>query len=98
MSQQVAIERMEHHRRVDAVERARLEQLDLPAAAFLGRRPEQKDLTVELIRDRREPEERAYGAARDQIVAARVPDLRQRIVLREDGDARLAAAPNACAK
>ena len=93
VGKQVAIEGMEHHRRVDAFERARLEQPDLAPATLLGGRAEQKHFAAQIIRNRREPEERADGAARDQVVPARVPDFRQRIVLGEDGDARPAGAP-----
>ena len=98
MGQEIAIEGMEHHRRVDAFECARLEQLDLAAAAFLAGRAEQEHLTAQIVRDRGEPQERAHRAARNQVVPASVTDFRQRVVLGQDGDARASAAPDACAE
>ena len=38
MGEEVAIEGVEHHRRIDALEGTRVDELDLAAAAFLGGR------------------------------------------------------------
>ena len=85
----VAVEGVEHHRRVDPLERARLDEPDLAAPAFLGRRSEQHDLPPDLLDDARRGEERPDPARGDEVVPAGVPDLGERVVLGEDGDARL---------
>jgi hypothetical protein len=96
--QQIAIEGVEHHRGVDALEHARFEQLDLAAAALLRGGADQVSTRVagDLRAHAGEREERADGARGDEVVPARVPDLGQRVVLREDGDPR--ARPCRCGR
>ena len=88
MRQNIAIERVKHHRRVDAFEHAGLQQLDLSASAFFGGRADDLHRPWQGVRMTGEREERAHGTARDQIVPARVTDLGQRVVLGQDGDLR----------
>ena len=96
--QEIAIERVEHHRRVDAAEDARLEQRDLAAAAFLGGRADELDRALEPRGVEACSARKAPSAPRgDQVVAARVPDLGKRVVLGEDGDLG-ALCPIRCAR
>ena len=48
VSQEIAIEGVKHHRRVDAAKHARLEQSDLASSAFLGGRSNELDRALEL--------------------------------------------------
>ena len=77
---------VDHHRRVDAVERAALEQLDLPAAALLRRRAQDRHGEAGVVRHRQQRHARAGRHGGDDVVAARLADLRQRVVLAADGD------------
>ena len=81
-----------HHREVDAVERARADQVDLAAAALLGRCPEDGDPQPGLIGDRGEGEPGADRRRRDDVVPAGVPDTGQRVVLRAHHDVRTGSA------
>jgi FAD:protein FMN transferase len=82
----VAVERMEHHRGVDAFERARLEQADLAASVFLGRCPEELDRALDVRGVPREREERTDRRPGDEVVPAGMTDLGQRVVLGKQGD------------
>ena len=84
--------RVHHHRRVHAVERAAFEHEDLAAAALFGRRADDRDRDAELVDERREREPGADGGRGDDVVPARVPDARQRVVLRADREVQRAVA------
>ena len=86
----VAIERVEHHRRGDALEDAGLDQLDLAAAALFRRRAEEHDLAASRSATGAAPRNAPTRARRDEVVPARVTDLGERVVLGEDRDARAA--------
>ena len=73
-----------HHRRVDAVEGAALEHQDLAAAALLGRRAEHLHGQPEVVGERGEREAGAGGRGGDDVVAARVADPGQGVVLGAD--------------
>ena len=77
----VAVERVKHHRRVDVLERAGANELDLPAATLHGG-PAGEDHHAPPERSGR-PDERTYRRGRDEVVAARMSDVRERVVLRE---------------
>jgi hypothetical protein len=76
-------------------EDARVDEIDLAAAALLRRRTDQLDRDLELLRALRSQQERADVRHRDEVVSAGVPDLRERVVLGEqcDGGTR---RPDAC--
>ena len=83
---------MRHECRVDAVERTRTGQQLLSVAALLRGRAEE-DYTAGHgpgVRASRgtEGEERPRGGRGDEVVAARVSDAGQRVVLGEEGDRR----------
>ena len=86
--QQVAIEGVEHHRRVDAVEHAGFEQRILPPPPSSAGVPISSTCPPSSAADPGQRQERAHGAGRDQVVAAGVADLGQRVVLGEDRDPR----------
>jgi hypothetical protein len=84
-----AVEPVDHHRAVHPLEHAGLDQLDLAAAALLRRRADDLDPP------RGQPgahggQRRAGAGSRggDDVVAARVPDAGQRVVLAEDRHGR----------
>src|SRR5262249_61448313 len=82
-------EAVDHHRRVHVAEHAGLEQLDLAAAALLGRGADDVNAPLwEPVADRRQPGARPGPGGRDRVVTARVPDRRERVVLAPDRDAR----------
>jgi len=59
----------------------------LSAPALLGGRADHLDAPLrEPVAERREPGARAHARRRDHVVAARVADLRERVVLAEDRD------------
>ena len=78
--------RVHHHRRVGAVEGPPLEQHELAAPAFLGRRAEHGDAEPEIIGDTGEAGTRPDGGGRDQVVPAGVAHRRQGVVLGADDD------------
>ena len=84
----VAVERVEHHRGIDALERARFEQADLAASVFFGGRPEELDRALEVRGVPREREERTDGRPGDEVVPAGVTDLGQGVVFGKEGDPR----------
>jgi hypothetical protein len=87
--------RVHHHRRVDTVERAALEEVDLPATALLGRRADDMHGQAEIVGERRECETRTGGRRRDHIVPARVADPRQCVVFGADRDVERSASDHA---
>ncbi len=91
MHQQIAIERVKHHRDVHPLEDARPDHLDLAAATLLGRRSEEDDVPADGIGDAGCGDERADRPGRDQVVPARVTHAGQRVVLGENGRARTPA-------
>ena len=92
-----AVERMRHHRGVDAFEHALVEQNDFAAAAFLGGRPEKHDFSRQILRAILEAYDGRQRCACDQIVAAGVA-VGQRVVLGEDRDRGSAAISKLGAK
>ena len=78
--------RVDHHRRVDAVEGARVDEPQLAATGLLGGRAQDGDAQAELLGHGSEREARADAGRRDDVVAAGMPDLGQRVVLDADGD------------
>ena len=88
MSEDVAVERVEHHRRGEAFEEPGVDHPDLAASTFLRRSTEEHHLASNLLRDGRSREERADGARGDEVVPACMPDVRKCVVLAEDRDAR----------
>ncbi len=84
--------RVHHHRRVHTVERAAFEEEDLAAAAFLRGRTDHADGEAEIVDEWCEREAGADGHRRDDVVPARVPDLRERVVLRADREVQRSVA------
>ncbi len=85
---EIAIEGMKHHGGIDAVEDARLNHLDFAASPLLRGSAQENDLAAGRLGHGRRRDEGPDGAGRDQVVAARVTDPGQRVVLRQDGGAR----------
>jgi hypothetical protein len=75
--------RMNHQRQVELVERAALEHQDLSAgvADLFGRSAENVHGQIERVGDGGQPDCRADGGRRDDVVAAGVPDAGQAVVL-----------------
>ena len=71
---------VDHHRSVEIVEAALLGHPHLAAEVFLSRRPDHPDFPAQLIDHRFISAARQHADRRDQIVAAPVADLRQRVV------------------
>jgi thiamine biosynthesis lipoprotein len=86
VSQKVAVEGVEHHGRVDPIERAGLDHFDLSAAAFLGRRSEQNDLAAHRTGDPRGGDECACCGSGDKVVSTGMSDPGQGVVLGDNGD------------
>ena len=87
--------RVDHHRGVDVAEDAGVQELDLARAAFLRGRPHHRDPAREGEarpgEARRDDGERRAGAGarrRDDVVAARVADAGERVVLGHHRDRR----------
>jgi hypothetical protein len=71
------VEAVDHHRRVDVLEHAALDQLDLAAAALFGRRADDVDAPLrQLVAHRGQPRARPGAGRRDRVVAAGVADRR----------------------
>jgi hypothetical protein len=87
-SHHVAARRMQHERGVDVVEHAGLGEQDLAAAALLGRRADDQHAPGKALAAPGEGEAGAERARGDDVVAARMPDTRQRVVLGQDGQRR----------
>ena len=76
-----------------------LDELDLPAAALLGGRADDLDAALrELGAHRGERRARAGAGGGDDVVAARVPDAGQRVVLAQDRDGRAVAGLDGAAE
>ena len=83
---------MNHHRRVDAVERAGARHQFFAAAFLLGRRPQQRTVPHRRSRIAARPSVAPKRGRRDQVVAAGVADAGQRIVFGEQVDERAGRA------
>ena len=88
---------MRHHGRIDAFERAAIEQQNLASAALFGGRSHKDDSSGQLRGNRIESRDRAQRGARDQVMTTRVT-VGQRVILREDRDRRPFAASELGAK
>ena len=77
--------RMRHHGRIDAAQRALVDQNNFSAAAFLSRRAEKNDPPRQLTRDALQTRDRAERGAGNQVMPARMP-VGQRVVLSENRD------------
>src|SRR5947207_4557674 len=79
---------MEHHRRIDFLEDARIDQPDLSAATFLGRRTDDEHPPAQAIErvGQRNPGPRR--GRRNQVVAAAVAEATKRVVFREERNCR----------
>src|SRR5262249_19133396 len=84
-----AIEAVDHHRGVHVLEDAAPDELDLAAAALLGGRADDLDATLrQPVPDGGERRARAGAGGGDDVVAARVTDAGQSVVLAENRDRR----------
>src|SRR5213082_320522 len=79
---------MEHYRRIDSLEDARIDQPDLSAATFLGRRTDDEHPPAQAIErvGQRNPGPRR--GRRNQVVAAAVAEATKRVVFREERNCR----------
>jgi len=83
--EQRPVEAVDHHGGVDVPEEARLDQAPLAAAALLGGRADHQDAPGgQAVARGQERGARAGARRRDDVVAARVTDPRQRVVLAQD--------------
>ena len=89
---------VDHHRHVDAVEGAPLEQQDLAAAALLGRGADDPHGHAEVVGHGGQGQARADGGRGDHVVAAGVADPGQRVVLGADGDLQRGRCPPSASK
>ena len=87
---------MRHHGRVDAAQRALVDQNYFAAAAFLGRSAEEYDTPRQFAGDALQACDGAERGACDQVVAARMA-VGQRVVFGEDSD-RGTLGAELCAK
>ncbi len=85
-------EGVNHHRGVHVIEVARVDEVDLAAAAFLGRSAEQGDREVQLVGDGPQTDGGSEGRRGDDVVAAGVADVGQRVELRAVHDVQVAVA------
>src|SRR3989442_10575131 len=84
-----AVEAVDHHRGVHRLEDAALDEPHLAAAALLGGRADDLDATLrQLVAKRGQRGAGADAGGGDDVVAARVTDAGQRVVLAEDRDRR----------
>ena len=81
---------MDHHRRVDAVERAFARHHLLAAEAFLRRRAEIAHAAGQSPVQLRQRHRGAKARRRDDVVAAGMADAGQRVIFGEDRDGRAA--------
>ena len=75
---------VDHERGVDALERTSLGQDDLPAAALLGRGPEDHHGAAQLLGHRGRSDAGPDAGRADDVVPARVADAGQGVVLAHD--------------
>ena len=85
---QIDSRRMNHHRRIDAVERAGSRHQFFAAAFLFRRRPQQPNGAAQAIANGDQAERGAQSGGRDQIVSARVADAGERIVFGKQRNAR----------
>src|SRR4051794_4803798 len=85
---EIAVEGVEHHRGVEVAKNSRPQEDDLAAPPFFGRGANELDRAPERMALGMERREGPQGPRGYQVVPARVPDFRQSVVLREDGDLR----------
>ncbi len=83
---------VQHHRRGDVVERARLQQQSLAAARLLGGGADQHDREVQFVGDVGQRERGADRGRGDDVVPAGVPDPWQGVVFGADADDQRPAA------
>ena len=86
--EQVTVGRMDHHGRGQPLEEPGLDHEDLAAAALLGRRAQDAHPSAGLVSERRGGQASTQSSCRDHVVAARVADPRERVVLQQDADIR----------
>ena len=86
-------EGVHHHRGVHVIEVAGVDEVDLAAAAFLGRRAEQGDRDVQLVGDGAQADGGAQRRRGDDVVAAGVTDVGERVELGAVHDVQVAARP-----
>ncbi len=84
---------MEHHRRVDFLEDAGVDQPDLAAATLLGRRADDEHATAQAIERLGQRNPGPGGGGRDQVVAAAVAEPTKRVVFGEEGNRRAGSIP-----
>ena len=84
--------RMRHHRQVESCERATVEQLDLAAAALLGRGAVHLDRDAELVGQRHQRRADPDRDRRDEVVPARMSETGEGVVLGADADPRRAGS------
>ena len=89
------VARVVQERGVQAVEQPVLDHGRLPAPPLLGGRPEEDDLTRQVVRHRGEGDRGPDPRRGHRVVAAPVPETRQRVVLGEDPDPWPARAASA---
>lgn len=81
---------MDHHRAIDAVKGAAANHVFLPRMALFGWGPQHDDAPRghrhHPLQRRSEREERTHARGRNDVVAARMTDARQGVVLGEDSD------------
>ena len=83
---------MDHRGGVLSAESVAFEQLDLAAPAFLGGGADHRQRDTEVVDDGRQCERRPDRDRGDQVVAARVSETGQRVVLGAQRDVQVAAA------
>ena len=83
---------MDHHRDVHVVESALPDERHLAAAAFLRRRADRGEAAGHLVHHGAHADGRGHADHRDEVVAARVADLSEGVVLLKDRDGRARAA------
>ena len=81
--------RMDHRRRVQAVESAAFEHLDLAAATLLGRGAQHVQGDAQVVGQGGECGGRSHSDRRDQVVPARVPEAGQRVVFGAQSEMQL---------
>ena len=87
---------MDHQREMLVAEDAGVDQRLLAVAALLGRRPDHAHAQADLVGDRGEADRRTERGCGDDVVAARVADLGQRVVLGDDGDVQRPGTEAGC--
>src|SRR5437870_13807400 len=78
---------MNHHRRMDSVERAPLEEESFAVAELFGRRADDRQRDAEIVDEVAQRDRGAEPDRGDQVVSAGVTDHGQRVVFRTDREA-----------